>query len=230
MAEVLIIEEERIIGLTIEEAEIATGELALFKQNMDDAASIFGVSVRNLINKLQARQVTTEDVIATLLDDFENDGRIFGGLKRGLVSASDEMIQNTENQVARQQWDELGFDENETWVSVFVNTCEDCLPRHGITLPHSRWEAMGLPGTGWSVCKEHCQCNLIPAQVSVSKKELQAPIKRVRGRIRQIAKEKKKAGQIKNVNKYVTRKLGKINNTAEPLRPQFRKLLPGFKK
>ncbi len=230
MAEIQFFEDitELVVGLDI--TDPVARELTIFQKNMVASADIFKIKVKGLISNLKARNVSDEDVIATLLDDFDNNGAIFGGLKRGLERSSEEMLQNIQNETKTQAWQEEGFDESETWIAVLVNTCEDCLPRHGVTLPHSVWEARGLPGTGWSVCKEHCQCQTIPTSVAQNKKELQEPIKRVRGKIRQIARDKKKKGQIKNVNKYVTRKIGNINNTKEPLRKEFRKDLPGFKR
>jgi len=41
--------------------------------------------------------------------------------------------------------------------------CQDCDPRHdsgGLTL--DEWEAQGLPGTGWSICRGLCRCILLP--------------------------------------------------------------------
>jgi hypothetical protein len=221
---------ELIIGLEI--SDPIAKELTIFARNLINTKDVFKTKITGLINNLKDRNLTDEQIISVLLDDFDSRGEIFGGLERGLLRSSEDLMQNIGNEVEKQTWIEEGFDvdEKETWICVLVNTCEDCFPRHGVTLPHSIWVQRGLPGTGWSVCKEHCQCKTFPASIVESKKELQKPIKRVRGTIRQIAREKKKKGQIKNINKYVNRKLRNINNTQDPIRSQYRKKLPGFKR
>lgn len=51
-----------------------------------------------------------------------------------------------------------------TWVCALVRTCPDCLPRHRDTRSMEEWAAEGMPGTGWSVCGEHCMCQLVPEE------------------------------------------------------------------
>lgn len=217
-----------VIGLEIESP--VARELQIFSKNLIASTDIFKVKVKGLIDNLKSRDLSDEDIVAVLLDDFDNNGEIFGGLKRGLTRSAEELLVNVENETKSFAWQEEGFDERETWIAVLVNTCQDCFPRHGVTLPHSIWVQRGLPGSGFSVCKQNDQCQLVPVSIALSKKELQEPIKRVRGKIREIARAKKKKGQIKNVRKYVSRKLGNINNTKEPIRSQYRKDLPGFKR
>lgn len=60
-------------------------------------------------------------------------------------------------------WSEaISDDERYVWICAGVNTCPDCLVRHGEALPMAEWQAKGLPGSGWSVCGEFCQCELEP--------------------------------------------------------------------
>lgn len=230
MAEINFFEDlnQFIIGLELDES-VAT-ELTLFAKNMISSSDVFKIKAKALIDDLKTRNVSEEEIINILLDDFDNDGELFGGLKRGLKKNSTSMLQNIDNSATQQAWLEEGFDEPETWVAVLVATCQDCFPRHGVTLPHSVWIQRGLPASGFSVCKQNCQCQLFPRSVVDSKSELQEPLKRVRGPIREIARKKKKEGRIKNINKYVKRKLGSINDTKDPIRPQYRKNLPGFKR
>lgn len=50
------------------------------------------------------------------------------------------------------------------------NVCPDCEERHGEVRPLAEWEAFGLPGSGWSVCQEHCHCFIAPATGEVEGK------------------------------------------------------------
>lgn len=232
MAEVKFIEGVSELGIEITktETEIMTEELLLMEQNMITTGKIFKAKLADLITSLETRGMTTEQVANVLLDDLQNDGQIFGGLKRGLIGASDDLVNVTSQRLSSEQFREQSPNELMTWIAVLVATCIDCLPRHGVTRKYSEWVARGLPASGFSVCKGRCDCQLFPANIAESKAELQEPLRRVKGKITQIAKEKKKDGEIKNVKNYVNRKLGRIHNTKEPLRKDFRKLLPGFKR
>ena len=57
---------------------------------------------------------------------------------------------------------ELGVKTKYRWVAVLINTCPDCLSRHGKVRTWDDWEAEGLPRTGQTVCKENCKCVLLP--------------------------------------------------------------------
>ena len=228
MPDVRFIEELDKLGIEItdDEADILKNEAKILKDNLKTAGDVFKLKAADLIKKLSARDVTSDQIIAVLLDDFDNDGEIFGGLKRSIMGAAEEYAGNVETQTAQQAWQDQGYDENETWIAVLVNTCKDCLARHGKTHKHSTWVAMGLPRSGWSVCKAHCQCQLLPASLVDGAEELRNPINRVKARITEVAKDK----EVKSVRNYVNRKLGSINNTQDPIRKLYRKLLPGFKR
>lgn len=212
--------------LTDIEKDLFSDELVLLEDHFKTSGQLFKLKAAELINTLEKRKMTTEQIVSVLLDDFDNDGVLFGGLKRGFKSGGVDFVRNVESQANFQEWQKLGYDEMETWIAVLVNTCPDCLPRHGVKHKHSAWESMGLPGSGWSVCGSKCQCQLMPSSITESKAELRDPIKRVKGEIRKVAKEK----NVKNIKNYVNRKLGSINNTADPIRKTYRKLLSGFKR
>ena len=54
------------------------------------------------------------------------------------------------------------------WVSVGTpKICPDCESRIGEIRSWEEWEAIGLPASGFSVCKEFCYCQLVPEEVSM---------------------------------------------------------------
>lgn len=67
-----------------------------------------------------------------------------------------------------------------TWVAELVNTCEYCLPLHGVSMPLSEWTERGLdPSTihaeqGWNT---PCHCQLVTS--AVVPQEIRAPLARV---------------------------------------------------
>lgn len=56
----------------------------------------------------------------------------------------------------------LQRDAEHTWICALVRTCHDCLPRHGQSDTMGNWRRRGKPRSGWSVCRGHCKCLLLP--------------------------------------------------------------------
>lgn len=233
MAEIEFIERFSELGIKITEpqAEIITGELAILQKSLKTTKEVFTLKAAELITNLGLRGLSEEQIINVLLDDFENDGALFGGLKRQLIGDAQSFAEVTSSELDTRIIFEESGQEPMVWLAILVNTCEDCIPRHGTTHTYEEWQALGLPATGWSVCKFHCKCQLFPASVvDQNKEELRLPLKRAKGKLTQIARDKKEKGRIKNVKKYVNRNLGTINDTKSPNRKAIRKVLPGFKR
>ena len=220
MAELQFIETPQFLGVEITEAEkeIVARELTNLATAMQTTKSVFELKLTELLTKLENRGMTEEQIINVLLDDFDNDGAIFGGLKRQLIGNAQEAAEETSSQLDAEIIYQESGQEPMRWIAVLVNTCRDCLPRHGITKSYDEWQALGLPRSGFSVCDKNCKCQLLPDSVAASYTELRKPLRHIKGKLTTVAQEKKEAGQIKNVRKYVNRKLGSINNPKEPLR------------
>jgi hypothetical protein len=48
------------------------------------------------------------------------------------------------------------------WMCEGINTCPDCIVRHGWVASLDEIEAAGLPRSGFSVCDSNCKCNIEP--------------------------------------------------------------------
>jgi hypothetical protein len=154
-------------------------EIGLFEREMQ-TMDIF------LIGKAKRTAATLEEYIAAramqgvslqviedeLIKDLEEGGRIFGEF-RNAIKATVKGSSSRARDVA--QWVDEGIDIAYRWSAVMVNTCPDCMDRHGEVKKWDEWEAEGMPRSGNTVCKENCKCVLIPAKFS----ELE-PIKRER--------------------------------------------------
>jgi hypothetical protein len=97
------------------------------------------------------------------MKDLAEGGRIFGEFRRALVPTFSGSVNRF-----RDVGSLLSFDIKSVfrWIAVLINTCPDCLERHGRTHTWGEWEEEGLPRAGATVCKEHCKCVLIPADAT----------------------------------------------------------------
>ncbi len=111
--------------------------------------------------------------------DAEAELAVGGAIQAGLF---DETALQGDPSLTGTDLAEAAFNVPMVWVCALVNTCHDCLPRHGEVRGLAEWALDGLPGTGWSVCGAWCQCQLVDADVA-SSGELREPLMRVRVRV-----------------------------------------------
>ncbi len=97
------------------------------------------------------------------MSDLESGSRTFGefknAIKRGIATGV--------NQASRRPRDSRGSLKYRWVVATGVENCDDCIPRQGLVDTYSGWTSRGLPGTGWSVCRGWCYCQLIPEDVDI---------------------------------------------------------------
>jgi hypothetical protein len=100
-----------------------------------------------------------DSIQADLEKDLEEGGRIFGEFRNAIRATSNGVINRMRDDTL---FSEIGMETKYRWVAVLINTCPDCLDRHGKVKSWEKWEADGLPRTGQTVCKENCKCVLLP--------------------------------------------------------------------
>lgn len=141
------------------------------------------ISMRSLVNRLQAQGISRERIRDALLNDLVSDGAIFGTYNRGVQRLVGGHIGALSIKSAREIFiDQFNESFEETWVCVLVNTCRDCIPRHGRTERSEVWDLLGRPPEWGSVCDPNCQCQLIPKVLTENRRELMEPLRRARNR------------------------------------------------
>lgn len=121
---------------------------------------IFTERLGQEIDRLIRSGVSEQSIIGVLSQDLNSRGRIFGefrnSIKRGVVGGINQAFRRA---------GEMG--QKLRWVAVSKNICPDCEERAGQVDSWEGWESRGMPASGWSVCKEYCYCQLIPADVEI---------------------------------------------------------------
>ena len=126
---------------------------------------IFVTRIEREIALLRNAGISEAAIVNILGNDLAAGGRIFGEfrntVKRGIVSATMHASRLGQDRV-------YGDSVAMQWVSVgSPRICVDCEDRIGLIKSWDEWEALGLPASGFSVCKEFCYCQLIPASISM---------------------------------------------------------------
>ena len=143
--------------------------------SLSAAVTRTATTLKEIIDRLRLSGMSDKAILANLEVDLAEGGRIFGEFRRA-VSAT---TQGTLGRISTDAYlEEFGTDIEFTWIAALVNTCPDCLPRHGEVKGFLEWEKEGLPRGGWSVCRDNCQCVLIPEEIARGRNELREPLDR----------------------------------------------------
>lgn len=140
-----------------------------------DLGAIMGVKATLFAAKLQAEieimriQGLAEDTIFTVLEqDALTGGRIFGEFENAVKSTIFGGIQSASVLGEQEVFKAAGIDVNfEKWVTMSGAPCPDCAGRAGRVEPRAVWQAIGIEGSGWSVCRDHCMCRREPVGLDV---------------------------------------------------------------
>lgn len=124
---------------------------------------VFNERLTQEIQRLRRNGVSEQSIIRTLQADLTNQGRIFGELR----NAINRGVTGGINQAFR-RYGEMGGKLK--WIAISKNICPDCKERAGQVDTWEGWEARGMPGSGFSVCKEYCYCQLVPESLDVDNK------------------------------------------------------------
>lgn len=145
------------------------------EMSLSAAVTRTSASLKEIVDRLRLQGMSDRTILRTLEADLQEGGRIFGEFRRAVQATTS----GTLGRISTDAYlDEFGTDIQFTWIAALVNTCQDCLPRHGRVKGFDEWEKEGLPRTGWSVCRDNCQCVLVPEEIARGRNELREPLDR----------------------------------------------------
>lgn len=147
--------------------------------NIQASANRTAVTLREFIESQKAAGVSDQMLERVLLEDLNTGGRIFGEFNRGLGLNIQGRLGQLSNEATKVEWG-VDSETEMTWIAALVNTCPDCLSRHGDSDTLANWELRGEPRSGWSVCRMNCQCQLIESSDAKGRPELKEPLQRKR--------------------------------------------------
>ncbi len=115
-----------------------------------------------------------EEAIKEVLDaDFAAKGRIFGQIENATKAHVAGMLTAASSSAQHEVYVDAGMSDLRRWVVVnlgpgaVTKPCPDCIGRQDRVEPLEVWQAIGEPGSGWSVCRQFCYCILVPEQVNI---------------------------------------------------------------
>ena len=126
-------------------------------------AEVFGSRVNKAVQGQRIAGISDDLIKAGLLEDMQNGGRVFGEIRNQVKGSLVEGINQSSRAGTFQALDPEA-DTLFTWITVAGHKiCQDCAPRGGQRKTLKEWEELGLPASGWSVCRGYCYCILDPS-------------------------------------------------------------------
>lgn len=126
-------------------------------------AEVFGSRVNKAVQGQRIAGISDDLIKAGLLEDMQNGGRVFGEIRNQVKGSLVEGI-NQSSRAGTFQALDPDADTLFTWITVAGHKiCQDCAPRGGQRKTLKEWEELGLPASGWSVCRGYCYCILDPS-------------------------------------------------------------------
>jgi hypothetical protein len=145
------------------------------KKDLMAEGDIFISNLEAFILKQQRGGMSDELIVQSLLDDFMNDGPVFGNLKNiisdNIGGFTNNLVDAEKNMVISDELAMAGIeDPNMMWVAMLMNTCSECLELHGQVKTQNEWEAEGLPSVRPTPCtfRGYCHCILTPVDLMTS--------------------------------------------------------------
>jgi len=133
------------------------------------------IEIESFIQINRVAGMSDEQILGLLQADLDQGGRIFGQLKNSLKNIVRGAIASAARIAGLKVYEEEGILEYQ-WLTV-GDSCPDCERREGMVADMESFNLIGAPGTGWSLCREACDCDLVPVgyrgATKISKKNLQ---------------------------------------------------------
>jgi len=133
----------------------------ILSNQLSNVAAQTTLDLNGVITSMKASGMSNSAIKQTLLNDLNTGGRIFGGYKNQIKNTVKSGVGMAGNNGSQGRFKDAGVQQFK-WVTVSNNVCPDCEERHNETGTMEYFETIGLPKSGFSVCQQHCQCQLLP--------------------------------------------------------------------
>ena len=129
-------------------------------------AKYFAITLEYEIEKMRIAGMSENAIFTVLEQDAKTGGRIFGQFENTIKSQIFGGIQTASAIGEQEVYKAAGIDVDfQKWVTFSKRPCPDCDDRSGRVEPIALWQAIGLPGSGATVCRANCMCRLEPQEL-----------------------------------------------------------------
>ena len=129
---------------------------------------LFIAELQHEVKVLRIGGMSDQAIFASLMNDAQTGGPVFGKFENSIKRTLFGSVQQASIKGELLTYQDAGLDVTELqWVTFSKKPCPDCDGRDGRVESPGRWQDVGLPGTGWSLCGHSCNCRFMAAELNV---------------------------------------------------------------
>jgi len=152
---------------------------------LEMACDSYIIDTEALLMEMISAGTAKEKVKEKIAENIKTVGRETGKYFNAVSDTSESYLFRTADKTMKEAFeiDTQVIEDSKTlwkWVTFHVNSCPDCIERHGQIKSYAEWEAEGLPRTGMTVCRSHCHCVLVPTDYEI---DVKMPLPRERAKL-----------------------------------------------
>jgi uncharacterized protein with gpF-like domain len=150
----------------------------ILSQKIQSDVAVTVLEIEQLVSSMRLYGMDEATIISTLETDLINQGRLFGAFRNRIKNTIKSAIMLASGAAQRNIYGNEGIKEFR-WVTVSdTRVCPDCVIRHNRIETLDTFQLIGLPGSGFSICRGNCRCVMVP--VSYKGEDLSKPLIRKR--------------------------------------------------
>lgn len=154
-----------IISRTNERQAARRLDLALMQ--LEKEAGILKADINIFMAQAKIAGFTEKQILGQLVQAASDKVGIVDGFSKRVKSLTEAaMIREKSAKETDEYKKESLPDEEWVWITISASPCPDCQERAAKILPMDRWEKIGIPGAGRTICRQFCRCKLIPASIA----------------------------------------------------------------
>lgn len=121
--------------------------------------------------------MSNQHIKALVTKDLAEGGRVFGQFKRGIKTQVSGAVIGSKVEMNMKTMMKKGLNKAK-WVVRSPNPCPDCSPRHGRVETMAYWKQIGVPASGFSICRYYCHCEFVDENAKIPDHPIKDPIKK----------------------------------------------------
>lgn len=151
------------------------------------------MDLEGLVSTMKQSGMSDSEIKTMLMNDLTGGGRLFGNFRNQIKNTVKTGVGISASNSSRTSFESAGITEYR-WVAIGdKSVCIDCERRSGDIGSMEFWKNVGLPQSGFSICRYNCRCQLLPSNYKGEK--LDKPL---------IKKDMADVARIKPIGKAVT--------------------------
>lgn len=135
----------------------------IISNQLSKVAAETTMDLQGLVSSMKDSGMTDKAIKDMLMNDLTSGGRVFGNFRNQVKNTVKSGVGISASNSSRASFESAGVKEYR-WVAVGdKNVCIDCERRNGDIGSMEFWKTVGLPQSGFSICRYNCRCQLLPS-------------------------------------------------------------------